>query len=110
MPLLSAILKGKTQFKIGQLRHLNYLLLFTHALGLLEAMQPQVFRRENSENLSDILQSYFALIQVNNFKRVHIKNTATKAGRIGMFWVESYDPLLTCPFFSYNEYFVRRLT
>ncbi|XP_033752257.1 integrator complex subunit 1-like [Pecten maximus] len=70
LPMLSALLKGKTQFKIGQLRHRNYLQLFTHILGLLEAMQPLVFRRDYSASHSDILESYVSLLQNHGMERI----------------------------------------
>ncbi|OWF40859.1 integrator complex subunit 1-like [Mizuhopecten yessoensis] len=70
LPMMNALLKGKTQFKIGQLRHHNYLQLFTHILGLMEAMQPLVFRREYTASHSDILESYLSLLQRHGMERV----------------------------------------
>ncbi|XP_060071544.1 integrator complex subunit 1-like [Ylistrum balloti] len=70
LPMMSALLKGKTQFKIGQLRHHNYLQLFTHILGLMEAMQPLVFRRDYTASHSDILESYMSLLQCHGMERI----------------------------------------
>ncbi|XP_069125387.1 integrator complex subunit 1-like [Argopecten irradians] len=70
LPMMSALLKGKTQFKLGQLRHRNYLQLFTHILGLLEAMQPLVFRRDYSASHSDILESFISLLQGHGMERI----------------------------------------
>lgn len=61
LPLIAALLKGKTQFTFGEMRHKNYLLLFTHVLGLMETLQPHIYRRDYS-SMADIIDSYFSLI------------------------------------------------
>ncbi|XP_022317209.2 integrator complex subunit 1-like [Crassostrea virginica] len=61
LPLIAALLKGKTQFTFGEMRHKNYLLLFTHVLGLMETLQPNIYRRDYPA-LADIIDSYFLLI------------------------------------------------
>lgn len=63
LPLIAALLKGKTQFTFGEMRHKNYLLLFTHVLGLMETLQPHIYRRDYSA-MADIIDSYFSLIGV----------------------------------------------
>ena len=45
------------------MRHKNYLLLFTHVLGLMETLQPHIYRRDYPA-LADIIDSYFLLIGV----------------------------------------------
>ena len=65
LPLIAALLKGKTQFSFGEMRHKNYLLLFTHILGLMETLQPHIFRKEQTA-LVGIIESYFSLILVSN--------------------------------------------
>ncbi|XP_048256851.1 integrator complex subunit 1-like [Haliotis rufescens] len=62
LPMLAALLRGKTQYKIGEMKHRNFLTLFSNALGLLELLQPLVFRAEYT-SLPDILETYFTLIQ-----------------------------------------------
>lgn len=64
LPLIAALLKGKTQFTFGEMRHKNYLLLFTHVLGLMETLQPHIYRRDYS-SMADIIDSYFSLIGVS---------------------------------------------
>jgi integrator complex subunit 1 len=64
LPLLAAVLGGRTQLTIGEMRHRNLLLLFTHVLGLLELLQPQIFHR-NHTSLPAILQAYFSLFRVS---------------------------------------------
>ncbi|KAK3090472.1 hypothetical protein FSP39_012133, partial [Pinctada imbricata] len=61
LPLIAALLKGKTQFTFGEMRHKNYLLLFTHILGLMETLQPHIFNSEYS-SMQSIIESYFSLI------------------------------------------------
>ncbi|XP_061168184.1 integrator complex subunit 1-like [Saccostrea echinata] len=61
LPLIAALLKGKTQFTFGEMRHKNYLLLFTHVLGLMETLQPHIFRKDYTA-LADVIDSYFSLI------------------------------------------------
>lgn len=61
--MLAALLKGRTQFTFGEMRHRNYLLFFTHVLGLMELLQPHIFRKEFTA-LEDLLALFFDLIQV----------------------------------------------
>ncbi|XP_056018068.1 integrator complex subunit 1-like isoform X2 [Ostrea edulis] len=64
LPLIAALLKGKTQFTFGEMRHKNYLLLFTHILGLMETLQPHIYRRDYTA-LADVIHSYFSLISAH---------------------------------------------
>ncbi|CAL1532926.1 unnamed protein product [Lymnaea stagnalis] len=64
LPLIGAILSGQTQFTTGEMRHTNRFLLFTHVLGLIELLQPHIFRHEHT-GLEDILESFFSLMQVH---------------------------------------------
>ena len=61
---MAAVLGGRTQLTIGEMRHRNLLLLFTHVLGLLELVQPHVFHRQHS-SLASILHAYFCLFRVS---------------------------------------------
>jgi hypothetical protein len=64
LPLIAALLNGKTEFKFGEMRHKNFLLMFTHMQALLENLQPHVFHKDLAA-LEDIIGSYFSLIEVS---------------------------------------------
>lgn len=64
LPLLAAVLGGRTQLTIGEMRHRNLLLLFTYVLGILELLQPHVFHKQHTA-LSAILQAYFSLFKAH---------------------------------------------
>ncbi|XP_064607195.1 integrator complex subunit 1-like [Liolophura sinensis] len=68
LPMLAALLKGRTQFTFGEMRHRNYLLFFTHVLGLLELLQPHIFRKEFTA-LEDLLGLFFDLIQAHGMQK-----------------------------------------
>lgn len=76
LPLIAALLKGKTQFTFGEMRHKNYLLLFTHVLGLMETLQPHIYRRDYSA-MADIIDSYFSLIGVSPHFVCCLKHTTS---------------------------------
>ncbi|XP_064630438.1 integrator complex subunit 1-like isoform X2 [Lineus longissimus] len=61
LPMMAALLKGRTHFTIGEFRHKNHHILFTHVLGILELLMPQVFQKEYT-SLGDIIEAYFAAI------------------------------------------------
>ncbi|KAK7113352.1 integrator complex subunit 1-like isoform X2 [Littorina saxatilis] len=62
LPLLAAVLGGRTQLTMGEMRHRNLLLMFTQILGLLELLQPHIFHRQHT-SLASILQTYFTLFK-----------------------------------------------
>ncbi|GAB1607705.1 integrator complex subunit 1 [Argonauta hians] len=62
LPLIAALLQGKTHFTIGEMRSRNYLLLFSYVLGLLEFLEPHIFRKDHTA-LNDVLEAYFSLIK-----------------------------------------------
>lgn len=62
LPLIAALLQGKTQFSIQEMKTRNYLLLFSYVLGLLELLEPHIFRKEYTA-LDDVLEAYFSLIK-----------------------------------------------
>ncbi|KAK7506750.1 hypothetical protein BaRGS_00002225 [Batillaria attramentaria] len=80
LPLLAAVLGGRTQLSLGEMRHRNLLLLFTHVLGLLELLQPHIFSRQHSA-LSSILESFFALF------RAHGRETRQLGSLVSKFMV-----------------------
>ncbi|GFN78406.1 integrator complex subunit 1, partial [Plakobranchus ocellatus] len=63
LSLLGSILAGQTQFTIGEMRHSGRLQLFTHALGLVELLQPHVFGRQHCSSFSSVLDSFFSLMK-----------------------------------------------
>lgn len=63
LSLLGSVLSGQTQFTIGQMRHTNRLQLFTHALGLVELLQPHIFGSQHSESFNSVLDAFFSLIK-----------------------------------------------
>lgn len=71
LPLIAALLQGKTQFSIHEMKIRNYLLLFSYVLGLLELLEPHIFRKEYTA-LDDILEAYFSLIKShgNEYKNI----------------------------------------
>lgn len=62
--MLTALLQGRAQFSIGELRHRNYLLLYTHVLGIAELLQPHIFQPQYSQSFQRILEAFFDLLQV----------------------------------------------
>ncbi|XP_076072548.1 integrator complex subunit 1-like isoform X1 [Mytilus galloprovincialis] len=69
LPLIAALLKGKTEFKFGEMRHKNYVTMFTHVQALLENLQPHVFSKDLIA-LEDIIGSYFSLIENHGDQKV----------------------------------------
>lgn len=69
LPLIAALLNGKTEFKFGEMRHKNFLLMFTHMQALLENLQPHVFHKDLTA-LEDIIGSYFSLIENHGDQKV----------------------------------------
>ena len=61
---MAALLQGRVHFHLQELKDRNYLLLYTHVLGLLEFLQPHVFAPEYSSSLQLVLTSYFELVKV----------------------------------------------
>ncbi|XP_076458972.1 integrator complex subunit 1-like isoform X2 [Babylonia areolata] len=64
LPLLAAVVGGRTQLTIGEMRHRNLLPLFVHVMGLLELLQPQVFHRQHS-SLPAVLHAFFSLFRAH---------------------------------------------
>ena len=62
--MMAALLRGRAQYTIGEMRHRNHLLLYTHILGLLELLQPHLFTAY-TQALADVFQPYFQLFKVS---------------------------------------------
>ena len=63
LPVMVALMRGKTQFVFGEFRQQNFMNLYTYILGLLELLIPQVFHSSYA-SLGDILEEYFTLLKV----------------------------------------------
>lgn len=75
--MLSSLLQGRSEFSFGELRHNNHILLFTHALGLLELLQPFVFGQQHRSALNEAFMAFFQLLQTHGANRM-IAPIATK--------------------------------
>ena len=57
LPMIAALLHGRTHLNFQEFRQQNHLTFFMHVLGVLELLQPQVFQSENQGALWDCLSS-----------------------------------------------------
>jgi len=64
LPMISALLQGRAQYNFGEVKSRNYLLLYTHLLGILELLQPFVFEPAHRMAFQNLMQAYFELIMV----------------------------------------------
>ncbi|KAH9505267.1 Integrator complex subunit 1 [Bulinus truncatus] len=94
LPLIGTILAGQTQFTSGEMRHTNRLLLFTHVLGLIELLQPHVYRPEHT-GLEDILDSFFSLMQLHGEEKAFGSQVHKFVQILQNFL--SYDPVRALP-------------
>lgn len=86
LPLIAAQLKGKSQFSFGEMRHKNYIHLFVHILGLLEALQPHIFRKEYKA-LEDVLECYFSLLAVSlDLCKLYLQSNLSNSKHIFFVW------------------------
>lgn len=65
LPMIAALLHGRTHLNFHEFRQQNHLTFFLHVLGLLELLQPQVFRSEHQGALWDCLRSFIRLLLVS---------------------------------------------
>ncbi|KAG9476970.1 hypothetical protein GDO78_002385 [Eleutherodactylus coqui] len=63
LPMIAALLHGRVHLNFHEFRQQNHLAFFTHVLGILELLQPQVFHSEYQEALWDCLISFIKLLQ-----------------------------------------------
>ena len=64
LPLIAASLHGRTHFDYSFFRSRNHMTFYVKMLGLLELLQPHVFRPEHKEALHDALTCYFDMFKV----------------------------------------------
>ncbi|XP_049759647.1 integrator complex subunit 1 isoform X1 [Elephas maximus indicus] len=62
LPMLAALLHGRTHLNFQEFRQQNHLTFFLHVLGILELLQPHVFRSEHQGALWDCLLSFVRLL------------------------------------------------
>ncbi|XP_049803946.1 integrator complex subunit 1 isoform X1 [Schistocerca nitens] len=77
LPMLAAALCGRVHLEFPVFRSRNHLNLFTQVLGLLELLQPHLFKPEHARGLEDILMSYFALFKYHG----HMKDLVALLNR-----------------------------
>ncbi|XP_029433335.1 integrator complex subunit 1 [Rhinatrema bivittatum] len=63
LPMVAALLHGRTHLNFQEFRQQNQLAFFLHVLGILELLQPQVFQSEHQGALWDCLLSFIHLLQ-----------------------------------------------
>lgn len=64
LPMIAALLHGRTHLNFQEFRQQNHLTFFMHVLGVLELLQPQVFQSEHQGALWDCLLSFVRLLRV----------------------------------------------
>ncbi|XP_032447481.1 integrator complex subunit 1 [Lynx canadensis] len=62
LPMIAALLHGRTHLNFQEFRQQNHLTFFLHVLGVLELLQPQVFQSEHQGALWDCLRSFVRLL------------------------------------------------
>ncbi|XP_057603817.1 integrator complex subunit 1 isoform X2 [Hippopotamus amphibius kiboko] len=62
LPMIAALLHGRTHLNFQEFRQQNHLTFFLHVLGVLELLQPQVFQGEHQGALWDCLLSFLRLL------------------------------------------------
>ncbi|XP_075421680.1 integrator complex subunit 1 isoform X2 [Ascaphus truei] len=63
LPMIAALLHGRVHLNFHEFRQQNHLTFFTHVMGILELLQPQVFHSEHQGALWDCLLSFIKLLQ-----------------------------------------------
>ncbi|XP_047389738.1 integrator complex subunit 1 isoform X2 [Sciurus carolinensis] len=62
LPMIAALLHGRTHLNFQEFRQQNHLTFFLHVLGILELLQPRVFQSEHQGALWDCLLSFIRLL------------------------------------------------
>ncbi|ERE74828.1 integrator complex subunit 1 [Cricetulus griseus] len=62
LPMIAALLHGRTHLNFQEFRQQNHLAFFLHVLGILELLQPRVFQSEHQGALWDCLRSFIRLL------------------------------------------------
>nr|XP_004666400.2 integrator complex subunit 1 isoform X2 [Jaculus jaculus] len=62
LPMIAALLHGRTHLNFQEFRQQNHLAFFLHVLGILELLQPRVFQSEHQGALWDCLISFIRLL------------------------------------------------
>ncbi|CAH1794337.1 unnamed protein product [Owenia fusiformis] len=91
LPLMASLLKGRTYYTFGEFQARNNLLLFTHVLGIMDALQPYIFKN-HSTALAEVLDRYFELMRVHATKDHQVAPLVNKYMRFLNSFI-SADPL-----------------
>eukprot|EP00073_Rattus_norvegicus_P039479 XP_008767261.1 PREDICTED: integrator complex subunit 1 isoform X1 [Rattus norvegicus] len=62
LPMIAALLHGRTHLNFQEFRQQNHLAFYLHVLGILELLQPRVFQSEHQGALWDCLRSFIRLL------------------------------------------------
>ncbi|XP_048186404.1 integrator complex subunit 1 isoform X1 [Perognathus longimembris pacificus] len=62
LPMIAALLHGRTHLNFQEFRQQNHLAFFLHVLGILQLLQPRVFQSEHQGALWDCLLSFIRLL------------------------------------------------
>ncbi|XP_073931481.1 integrator complex subunit 1 [Castor canadensis] len=62
LPMVAALLHGRTHLNFQEFRQQNHLAFFLHVLGILQLLQPRVFQSEHQGALWDCLLSFIRLL------------------------------------------------
>uniref|UniRef100_A0A8C5R0A5 Integrator complex subunit 1 n=1 Tax=Leptobrachium leishanense TaxID=445787 RepID=A0A8C5R0A5_9ANUR len=89
LPMIAVLLHGRVHLNFYEFRQQNHLTFFTHIMGILELLQPQVFHAEHQDALWDCLFSFIKLLQ--NYR----KFSRMLAGFISKF-VQFIHKYITC--------------
>ncbi|XDC67899.1 hypothetical protein R6Z07M_019081 [Ovis aries] len=78
LPMIAALLHGRTHLNFQEFRQQNHLTFFMHVLGVLELLQPQVFQSEHQGALWDCLLSFVRLLRNYRKSSRHLVPFASK--------------------------------
>ncbi|XP_044792301.1 integrator complex subunit 1 isoform X2 [Bubalus bubalis] len=78
LPMIAALLHGRTHLNFQEFRQQNHLTFFLHVLGVLELLQPQVFQSEHQGALWDCLLSFVRLLRNYRKSSRHLVPFASK--------------------------------
>ncbi|VDP08787.1 unnamed protein product [Soboliphyme baturini] len=76
LPLIAALLRGKTDFSMQLYSTTNYLLFYTIILDLLEFISPYAFDRHYVASFLDIMSSFLEFMQKQALKAISVRYPA----------------------------------
>lgn len=69
LPMLYTALRGRVQWEFCVFSARNHLQYFVVVFGLLELLQPYIFRKEYNAELQEICESYFDVIKIHGYQK-----------------------------------------